>query len=514
MSRTKSSIKNLVFSIVTQIGILLINFLSRTIFIKTLGIELLGINGLFTNILTLLSFAELGFGNAIIYSMYKPMKEKNEHKITALLNFYKHIYNIIIVVILIIGIALIPFLDTIINLENPVEHLVTYYLLFLFNTVASYVFAYKASIINVDQKLYITKIILFLTMLLQFIIQTIVLFTTHNFTAYLIIQIGCTLLNNIICSIIANKKYPYIRNKDKLERKEKKKIYKNVSSIFIYKVSGLILNNTDNIFISTLVSTIMVGYYSNYYMISSAITNIISIALNSITASVGNLMQEKDNVKQNKIFLQTNFICFVLTGFCALELMGVMNNFIALWIGTDFILETKVVMIIIVNFYIYTMQNPVWIFRDTTGLFNDAKNATVVLAILNIVLSLILGKILGVFGILLATALSRLLVTSWQQPYVLYKKVLKVSSVPFFKNQIYYLFVLIIGMIPIYIISKVITEVTIISFIIKGILNAIAIAFVFYLLLRKTEEYKDLYNRFAPYIKKCKNKLLAKTKAN
>ncbi len=507
MSRTSKSIKNLIFSFSTQIGILLINFLSRTIFIKILGAEILGINGLFTNILTLLSFTELGFGNAIIYSMYKPIKEKNTEKITALLNFYKNIYNIVIIIVMVIGIGLIPFLNVIINLEKPIEHLVLYYLLFLFNTIASYMFAYKASIINVNEKLYVTKLILFITMFLQFIAQTIVLYITHNYIAYLIIQIACTLLNNIVCSIVANTMYPYIKKKNKLEKKEKQIIYKNVGSIFVYKVSGLVLNNTDNIFISILVNTLMVGYYSNYYMIVSAITNIISIALNSISASVGNLMQENDTVKQNEVFLQTNFICFILTGFCALELVGIVNDFIVLWIGADFVLEFKVVIIIILNFYIYTMQNPVWIFRDTTGLFNDAKNSTIILAIMNIILSLILGKVMGIFGILLATALSRVLVTSWHQPYMLYKKIFKLPSTAFFRKHLYYIFVLLISAIPIFLISKLITKISIFNFILKGVLNGILIILLFFILLRNTKEYKSLYDRFVPQIIKNKSKL-------
>lgn len=507
-SRTKKSIKNLIFSFGTQIGVLLINFFSRTIFIKVLGVEILGINGLFTNILTLLSLAELGFGNAIIYSMYKPVKENDTKKISALINFYKKIYNLVIIIVSIVGISLIPFLDIIVNVEEPIEHMVLYYILFLANTVASYIFAYKSSILNVQQKIYITKLVSFCVIFLQFIIQTIVLFVTHNYIIYLVIQVICTLLNNIICTVIANRMYPYIKEKNVLPKNEKKGIFKNVGSIFLYKLSGTILNNTDNIFISMLIGTTMVGYYSNYYMVISALTNIIFIAFNSISASVGNLMAEDNKIKQNNIFLQTNLICFIITGFCTLELFGLMDNFISLWIGQEFILEKRVEIIIIINFYIYVMQNPVWIFRDTTGLFKDAKNASIVLAIMNIVLSLILGKIMGLFGILLATALSRLLVTSWHQPYMLYKKIFKVSILKFAKKQIYYILVLIIGAIPVYLVSIIITEITFKCFILKGILNAIIITITFFLLLKNTEEYKELNSRFiTPIINKIKFKL-------
>ena len=507
-SRTKKSITNLICSFGTQIGVLLINFLSRTIFIKVLGVEILGINSLFTNTLTLLSLAELGFGNAIIYSMYKPVKENDTKKIAALMNFYKKIYTIVIIIVSILGISLIPFLDIIVNVEEPIDHMLLYYLLFLANTVGSYLFAYKSSIINVQQKIYITKSVSFCALFLQFIIQTTALFITHNYLIYLIIQVSCTLLNNIICSIIANKMYPYINEKQVITKEEKRTIYKNVDAIFLYKLCGTILNNTDNIFISILISTSMVGYYSNYFMIISALSNIVFIVFNSITASVGNLMVEDDKAKQNNIFLQINLICFIITGFCSLELLGLMNNFISLWVGKEFILEKRVELIIIINFYIYTIQNPVWVFRDTTGLFKDAKNSAIISAIMNIIVSLILGKIAGLFGILLGTALSRLLVTSWHQPLMLYKKIFKLPIIKYVKNQIYYLIVLIICAIPIYFISKIIDASTIFHFILKGVINAIIIAIIFYLLLKNTEEFKALYDRFInPIIKKIKTKL-------
>lgn len=158
-SRTRKSIKNIIYSFGTQLIILLINFLSRTIFIKFLGVEMLGISGLFTNILTLLSLAELGFGSAIIYSLYKPLKDNDKEKISALINYYKKVYYYIIAIITFIGVLIIPFLPKIITSDLNHSSLLTYYILFLINTICSYLFVYKSSIINADQKIYITKII-------------------------------------------------------------------------------------------------------------------------------------------------------------------------------------------------------------------------------------------------------------------------------------------------------------------------------------------------------------------
>lgn len=506
-SRTRKSLLNLEVTVFTQVANLLIKFINRTIFIRILGVEILGINGLYTNILTLLSMAELGLGNAVIYSMYKPLKNNDTKKISALITFYKKIYTVIIFVILIVGFSFLPFLNYIINVEVPIANFKLYYILFLFDTVVSYIFCYKQSIINADQKVYIIKIINFIVQVLQFIIQIAVLLLFKNYILYLIVQVFCTLLNNVLCSLLANKKYPYIKESVELSKKEKRDIFSNVKSLFMYKISGTILNNTDNIFISILIGTTMVGYYSNYFMVISALNGIIYLVFNSATASIGNLMADDDKDKQNEIFLQLNLLCFILTGICAIELFGIFNDFIKLWIGGEFILSNWVVYITIINLYIYNMQIPVWIYRDTTGLFKDAKSATIVLTAMNIILSYIFGKIFNLFGILFATAISRLLVTTWQQPFILYKKILNTSPKRFFINKIYYILVLAITLIPVYIFSNFFRATTYMLLTIKICGIGIIAIVCFYLMLAKTKECLELKERFInPILNKIKSK--------
>lgn len=505
-SRTKKSIKNLFFTIFTQISNLIIKFVGRTIFIRILGVEILGISGLFTNILTILSLAELGFGNAVIYSMYRPLKENNQKKLAALTTFYKKVYTIITIVIFIVGILFLPFLNTIVNLDKPIEYLHIYYLLFLFDTLSTYLFCYKQSILTANQEMYITKIVFFIVQLIQFILQMIIIIITKNYFLYLIIQVFCTLLNNIICSFIADKKYPFIKQKEELSKKEKKDILQNVKSLFLYKISGTILNNTDNIFISLLIGTTVVGYYSNYFMVTNAVNGIIYLIFTSITASVGNLMVENDNDKKQDIFLQLNLLCFVLTGGASIILFGILNDFITLWIGKEFLIAVNVVYVTIANFFVYDMQIPVWIYRDTTGLFKDAKNATIVLAVANIVLSYFLGIYFGLFGILAATLISRLCITSWQQPVVLYKKILHTSPKKYFMNSLYYIFILLIAIIPVYYISNMFIVNNFIDLILKTLIIGIIVIIIFVVFLFKTQEWKALKKRFInPILNKLKN---------
>lgn len=508
-TRTINSTRNVVYGIGLQVAQLFINFIARTIFIKILGVEYLGINGLFTNILTLLSLSELGFGNAIVYSMYKPLANKDEEKIAALMNFYKKIYKVIALVVLIVGLILIPFLQNIISIDEVnigIEQIRSYYILFLINSVVSYLFVYKTTIISVDQKMYLLKKYNFIMLCIFNIAQIIGLYVTHNYTMYLVIQILYTLGNNIYGAYRAKKMYPYIEKKEKLEKEEKRKIYSNVGSIFIYKLSGTILNNTDNILISALVSTILVGYYSNYMMIIQALLGIITIIFSSITASVGNLNADTDAKRKREVFEDMTLICFWILGITSICLMNGISDFVSMWVGSQYVLDFKIVTIIVLNYYIYGNLNPIWTFRDTTGIFKDAKNSSIVLGTLNLVLSILLGKFYGMFGIILATALSRLLTSCWYQPYVLYKKIFRAPINTYYRKQIRNIVILIIAYLITIPMMKFFKEVNLMNFILKMILSFIVGAVVIFLLTYKDKSTNRIYNRFKSMLQMVRTK--------
>ena len=215
-SRTKNSAKNLGTGVIVQVINILMEFIVRTIFIKILGKEYLGINGLFTNILTMLSFAELGIGTAIIFNMYKPVAENDKNKIRALMQLYKKSYNIIGVVVFALGICVIPFMKYIVK-EAPTikESIILIYILFLLNTSVSYFFTYKKSIISAHQKQSIINNIDSVFYLVRSILEIIFLIITKNYIVFLIIKIVSTLSENFIISMKANKMYPYLKENTK-----------------------------------------------------------------------------------------------------------------------------------------------------------------------------------------------------------------------------------------------------------------------------------------------------------
>ncbi len=491
-SRIYNSIKNIFLGIGNQILLLILTFISRIIFVRILGAEYLGINGLFSNILTILSVAELGMGSSIIYSMYKPLANNDTEKISALMNYYKKMYNIVAVVVAILGICLMPFLEYLVNTTDEIENINIYYLLFLANTVISYLLASRSVILNADQKLYITKIYTLLVYILQTVMQIIVLVITKNFILYLVIQVIGTFLTNLCGALVTKRMYPYIKKGDQLNKKDKKEIFKNMKSMFFYKIGGVILNNTDNILISILVGTIWVGYYSNYLMVITSVETFTTIIFTALTASVGNLIASTDKEKQFEIFKVINSVCNIIFGFCAVGLQILFNDFITIAFGESYILSTPVVITIVLSFYLKGILNPIWIYRETTGLFEHTKYVALFTAGLNIILSIILGKIWGIFGILIATVISRLLTNMWYEPFVLYKIHFNKKVTNYFKDNLLNFLITVIIIILCGIITNYINIVNIVTFILKGIICLIIASIIYYFCYRKTEAFNYL----------------------
>ena len=299
MQRTKRSIVNLITAFIGQIFGIIISFIVRMIFVNCLSSEYLGINGLFTNILTMLSLVELGVGSAMTYSLYKPIAEENIEKIKSLMHIYKIAYRIIGIIVLAIGIGFTPFYRCLINEIPNIPNLDLIYILFVVNTGVSYFYSYKRSLIICDQKKYITTLYKYGFYFLYNLAQIIVLLTTKNYILYLICQVISTIVENIAISKKADKMYPYLKEKniEKLKKSEYKKIKKNVFAMMFHKIGGMIVNSTDNIILSKFVGITTVGIYSNYYMIINGLELIINQIFDAVIASVGNLGASENEKK-------------------------------------------------------------------------------------------------------------------------------------------------------------------------------------------------------------------------
>lgn len=424
-SRIFNSIRNTSYALISQVTISILTFVTRTFFIQTLGNTYLGLSGLFGDILTLLSLAELGVGTAIIYSMYKPVAEGDKKKVSALVNLYGKIYRYIGIFITIIGLCITPFLSIFISNMPDITNIKIIYILYLLNTSLSYIFIYKKSILIATQNFHIVSIIQTIITIFQNTIQILILVIFKNFIAYLIVQIVFSFLNNVCISIYVDKKHLYLKTykNEKVDQFTKKEILKNVASMFLSKVSSAIVTSTDNILISKFVSTITLGYYSNYMLFVNLVRQIFSKIFEAITGSVGNLVSIESKEKSHEVFEKIFFINFWLIGFCSITLFVLINPFITIWIGESYTLSVGIVLFICINMYMRFIRNTALIFIDTYGLFTNIKWKCIAEAIINLVASIIYLKILdlGIVGVLLGTFTSNILTNFWYEPYIIYK---------------------------------------------------------------------------------------------
>lgn len=312
-SRTQNASRNILTSLENRIILFLLTFISRKLFINYIGIEYLGINGLFANILTLLSMADLGISTALNVSLYKPIADHDEKKIAALIYFFSRIYLIISVAVGVIGISLVPFLKYLINLDQAVPNVTLYYILFVIKNICSYLVVYKSSLLYADQKSYIINKVDMIVGIVKLCAQIVFTIITKSYLLFLLVDIFSVIARNLVVSAKATKSYPFLNIKTRLGKREQKDVFTNVSSIFIYKISFALINGTDNILISIIVGTFYVGLYSNYLIITDGIEAVISILFNSLTASVGNLIAQEDEDTRYNIFKVMQMISFWLS---------------------------------------------------------------------------------------------------------------------------------------------------------------------------------------------------------
>ncbi|MBR2422163.1 MAG: sugar translocase [Oscillospiraceae bacterium] len=422
-SRFQNSILNLSSGLAYRLLTMLSAFVVRTVFVKCLSEDYLGINGLYTNILSVLSIAELGFGIAMVYSMYQPLADQDYHKLAQLLQLYKKVYRIIGTVVLVLGLMLVPFLDLLIKDAPNVEGLTLYYLLYLGDSVVSYwFFAYRNSILQADQKAYLITGLQGLFSLIKSAGQILLLLLLRNYTAYLLVQIGCTIAQNMVTATLARRMYPGIFQKTApLPVVERNRIFSDVRALMIRRISFVALNGTDSLITSAFVGIRWVGLVSNYQLIIDAITAVLSQFTSAISASMGNYFAKEDRDAGYQLYLRVDFLGFWLYSFCSVALFTLLNPFVTLWLGEGFLLAQSVVVWLTLRFFVSCLVNILSTVRSALGLFAQAQYRPLAAAILNIILSIVLSKPFGVTGILMATVISYAGVYLWHMMLIIHR---------------------------------------------------------------------------------------------
>ena len=495
--RTLNSIKNILTGIFGQLFRMVLEFGSRTVFIHVLGVEYLGVSGLFTNILSILSLSDLGIGTAIVYSLYKPLSENNVPAIQATMNLLKKAYFYIGCFIALIGSILTPFLPNIIKSSTDLVNIKLIYLLYLLQSVSSYwFFAYKRSILEADQKKYIINLINYMVTLVTVVTQMVLLLVFRSFLLYVLVGVISNIIKNMFMSKKVDALYPFLHeeNQERLAKKEKTLIYKNLFGLSMYKISGTVLNSTDNIIIFSYINIAAVGLYSNYLMITNAIVTMLNLFFSSFTASVGNLNVMETDHRKEFIFRCLNFLNFWLYGFSAICLWVLFNPFIELWIGKEYVFGDSIVAFITMNFLTAGLQQAVILYKDACGLFWQGRYRPIASALLNIVISLVLVKPIGIAGVLLGTIISRFLTTWWFDPWMVHRYVFNKPVGHYYFRYFRSLIIIILTAFLVDLVCLPFSESTWSNLIIKLIVCIIVPNTTFLLLFRKSGEFIYIMN--------------------
>lgn len=448
-SRTVNTARNLYWGILARIAGLLLPFISRTAMIYVLGMRYVGLDSLFTSLLNVLSLAELGFGGALVFSMYKPMAEHDVKTVNALLAFYKKCYRMIGIVILALGIGMIPFLDSLVNGDVPDS--VNMQLLFciqLFNTVIGYfTFAYKGSIFQAQQRVDISQKITLVLNVLSNILRTVILLVCKDYYIYLLVGPAVTILQNLLVAYYTKKQYPEFYCEGSISREEKKEIQNKVAGLIFQKISSIVLFSVDTVVISAFLGLHVLGVYNGYYYVVSALVSFIGVIQAAMIPSLGNSIVVESIEKNYRDFRKFHFlIIWILTWWSAC-LLCLFQPFIELWQGKENMLSFGMVVLFCFYFYLHHAGDICYMYKEAAGIWWEGRYCTLIAAGLNLVLNIILVQMIGLPGILLSTILALVLVHIPYGAWILFHHYFqsKEKYVFYLKRMVLYFFVAVLS---------------------------------------------------------------------
>jgi O-antigen/teichoic acid export membrane protein len=377
----------------------------------------------------MLSVAELGVGSAITFCMYKPIVEGRSEVVSALYHLFKKLYLLIGCVIFCTGLTITPFLRFFAKdyAEIDVNMHVTF-LLLLTSVTATYLYSAKTSLINAYKNNYITTAITQGGLTLLYVLQVLALYVTRSFICYLICRIITVLIQMVVTQIVTKRNYAaIIETKAKLDAETAKTVTKNIKAMFIHKIGYVLVNTVDSVVISSFVGVISLGEYSNYTMVLTSMTGIITLVFTSLTSVIGHLCVEEDRTTARKYCESFHLLNFFIGTVFFLGYYAVIDNLIAILFSADLVVTRDISLVITLNGFVQFMRRNTLTFRDATGSFYSDRWKSLFEGTLNIVLSILLVNHIGVTGVIVATIITNLLICHIVEPYVLYKNAFESS---------------------------------------------------------------------------------------
>lgn len=507
MGRVRQAKKNVFFGYVSNFIILITGFIQRTVFIYVLGETLLSVNGLYTDVLTMLSVAELGIGTAMNFALYKPVASGDKEKIKSFMKLYRKAYLFIGLIIAVAGIALSPFLKYIV--KNPgiitVKELTIYYFIFLFNTVSSYFVSYKYSLANAEQKNYIQTNIQTVTKIITVMVQVVILLVMRNFLAFLITQAVIELIQKIFVSAYFNKLYPYLTEKEvkPLEKEEKDMVWTKVRALVLHRVGDMARLQTDSIIISSVIDTNLVGRVGNYNYIITYAANFINVVFTSLISGLGNLVATESVKKQHDIFKVYRFFGCWMFGFATVGCWYMLDPFVGnIWLSSKWQVSMVVIGLILTDFYFKGERSILQNYKVASGIFEQDKWLPIVQGVVNLIISIVLAYKIGLAGVYIGTVISGL-IGNIVKPIVIYKVSFDMSAREYFLDSAKYLGVILGIMAVLYPINYyMLAEFSILKFVLMVLIVTAVFNLTFLLVFGRTAEFRYVSDMVKRKIKK------------
>ena len=492
-SRTKNTTRNIGAGLFYQMISIVLPFINRTAIFWTLGAEFTGLAGLLSSILHVLNMAELGFNTAIVYSLYKPMADKDEKKICEIVSLFKKIYTIVGTIILVGGLAVMPFLTYFIHGSYPdVINIYIVYVLYLINSAISYyLFAYKECLLIADQRQDISKNIRTAVNIARYLAQLLALVITKDFYVYLIVSIIGTVMTNLLIHVSTQKRYPFYKN-IKAKLKIPAELKKQVSGLMINRICDTFRNSFDSLIISSFIGLTATAIYGNYYYIFWSVYNIALVISSAMSASIGNSIVKNTEETNYKHLLAFSQIYAGIIGFFTAGLACFYQPFMKLWAGEDLMLPNYDMLLFCVYFYAINMNNIRNQYISGTGMWWKLKGSYIVEALANLALNFLFGKLWGITGVILATIITIFVFNYLQRNAVLFKNYFKKQKISeFYKQQFYYLVLTAVGVSISFLLCKFLPFDGVLDLIVRGVVCLTVPNILYCLGVRPTKTFAE-----------------------
>lgn len=503
-NRVGNASRNIFFGMFLKGYQIILPFIMRTAVGFYLGLSYMGLNSLFGSLLWMLSIAELGVGSAMVYSMYKPIIDKDEKTICALLALYRKYYRIIGTVILTVGIIITPFVPSLIKSDVPDDiNIYVIYGLNLFCTIMTYwLFAYKNSLLIAHQRNDIGSKVMLVTNTAQYALQFVALAVFRDYYIYLIVAIVTQIATNIVTAILASKLYPNYQPKGELDISVKKSINQRIKDLFTMKLGIVIVSSSDSIVISAFLGLAILGIYGNYYMILTAAMGIVKVVFDSCMSGIGNSILEEDEEKNYIDLKKMTFIIAWLTGYCSVCLLCLIQPFVKIWQGEARLLDLSIVICFVVYFFVDEINQIFITYKDAAGIWHEDRFRPIVTALVNLSLNILTVNFLGLYGVILSTVVSVVFVGMPWILHNLFTTLFKRSMREYVFKLLFYTVVTTFVSAACFLVCNMITDTGILTLLLKGVICTVMSNVMFLLIYFKTKEYEQVKSLVKRIIKR------------